>query len=53
MEKILIVADLKLVKREVFCWYVIFCVKIMGDSQHINETIETIDMLIVKVQLNN
>ena len=40
-------ADLKIVKREVYCWYLIFYLKIMGDSEHINETAETIDMLIV------
>ena len=47
VEKILIVADLKVVKSEFYCWHLIFYLKIMRDSEHINETVETIDMLIV------
>ena len=46
---ILIVADLKVVKHEFCCWYLIFYLKIMGDSEHNNETVETIDMLIALV----
>ena len=47
MEKILTVADLKVVKHRLYCWYLNFYLKIIGDSDHINETVETVDMLIV------
>ena len=47
MEKVLTVADLKVAKREVYCWYLNLYLKTMGDSEHINEIVETIDMLIV------
>ena len=48
MKKILIVADLKVIKSEVYCWYLIFLFKtIIENLEHINEAVETIDMLIV------
>ena len=39
--------DLKVVKRDGYCWYLNLYLKIMGDSVLINETVGTIDILIV------
>ena len=43
----LIIADLEVVKRADYFWYFFFHFKRMGDSEHINETVETIAMLTV------
>ena len=47
LKKILIVNDLKVVKEEFYCWYLCLYLKIIGDPKYINETDETINMLIV------